>query len=328
MKNKPIKKRKLTCDDIKSIVEFKTFLIVTILALIGIVCIFLEMFIFSKHPDSIARGIFSSLGITFITSSTISLIMEIFLRLDIVDFMSERMLAVMPEKIKGNTGVNEFYADRKRIDFKEYIDNAEDFIKIIGISSNDILASANMPIIKRKLCSNSNFNIQILLLAPWSVSSEIRSAAKTYKTHNEGIIKTQSVIMDLCNLISNMKLNGFDTSRLSLKLYDDIPSLSMVIDSKSAIVAPFMVVEQGGSSPYFVAQNINVQNNVYKLYCDHFDSIWEHAVSIDETTSFEKIYREQILRDEQRIHNNPNTYANWVLSVNNISIGGDTNNEV
>ena len=316
-----MKKRKITWNDIKRIVEFKTFFIVVFLALLGIVCLCAEYFVFSAHPDSVLRGTFSSLGITFITSSTVSLIMEIFLRLDIVDFMSERMLAVMPEKIKGNTGVAEFYADRKRIDFKEYIKSATGFLKIIGISANDILASANMPIIKEKLRNDKDFRIEILLLTPWSVCAEIRSAAKTYKSHNEGIIKTQAVIMDIINLVKNMDMDGMDTSRITLKLYDDIPSLSMVIDSGSAIVAPFMVVQQGGSSPYYIARNIDVKNNIYDLYCEHFDAIWEKAVEITEQTSFEEIYKNQQERDEKRIRNNPDTYSKWVLSVNNINVG-------
>lgn len=321
-----MKKRKLTWDDIKKIVEFKTLIIVIALSVLGVVFFFIEYYVFSKFPNSVLRGTFSSLGITFITSSTVSLIMEIFLRLDIVDFMSERMLAVMPEEIKGNTGVCEFHSDRKRIDFKEHIINADGFLKIIGVSANDILASANLPIIKEKLKQNPQFRIEILLLTPWSVCAEIRSAAKTYKSHNEGIVKTQAVIMDICNLVKNMQLDGMDTSCIQLRLYDDIPSLSMVIDNQKAIVAPFMVVQQGGSSPYYIARNINVKNNIYDLYCEHFDSVWENAVEITEKTSFEDIYTSQQKRDEKRIHNNPNTYSKWVLSINNINIGGNDQN--
>lgn len=312
------KKRKLNWNDIKRIVEFKTFYLIVILLLIGTLCLFLEYNVFSQNKESVFNGIFSSLGITFITSSTVSIIMEIFMRLDIVDFMSERMLNIMPEDIKGNTGVSGFYLDRKRIDFKKTWIEANDFMKIIGVSSNDILAAANLPIIKSKLESNKDFRIEILLLAPWSFTAGTRSNAKVYKTRNEGIIKTHAVIMDLQNFFENIKLEGIDTSRLSLRLYDDIPSLSMIIDKEFAIVAPFMVVEQGGSSPYYVVKNLELSDCLYQLYCDHFDAIWDTAVVIDEETDLGEIYKQQKIKDELMLRNIPDEYEEWILEINGI----------
>lgn len=312
-----MKRRKLNWDDLKRIIELKTFYLVIVLTILGILFLCLDYFVCQKYPDSIFAGTLSALGITFITSSTVSLLMEIFLRLDLVDFMTERMLLLMPEEIKGNTGVIEFNKDRKSIDFKEYLINVQDYIKIMGVSSNDILASANMPIIKKKLIENPNFNIQILLLCPWSVTAEIRSTAKTYRTHNEGIAKTQAVILDICNLIKNMKADGLDVSRISLRLYDDIPSLSLVIDSEFAIVAPFMVVEQGGSSPYYIVRKLDIPNGIYDLYRDHFDTVWQKAIDVDDETSLDDIYSEQKNRDLKRVQNNPENYSDWVLSLNN-----------
>lgn len=312
------KKRKLNWTDIKRIVEFKTFYVIIILLLIGLLCLFLEYNIFKKNADSVFAGTFSSLGITFITSSTVSIIMEIFMRLDIVDFMSERMLNMMPENIKGNTGVGGFYLDRKRIDFKKTWIDANDFMKIIGVSANDILAAANLPIIKSKLESNKDFHIEILLLAPWSFTSGTRSKAKIYKTKNEGIIKTHAVIMDLQNFFETIKSAGIDVSRVSLKLYDDIPSLSMIIDKEFAIVAPFMVVEQGGSSPYYIVRNLETRDCLYQLYCDHFDAIWATAVEIDQDTNLGEIYKKQKTKDMLMLYNIPDEYEDWILEINGV----------
>lgn len=314
-----MKKRKLEWLDLKQIVEFKTFFVVVSLIVLGIACLIIDYIIAKKSPDAMIVGSFSDLGISFITSATVSLVMEIFLRIDIVDFMTEKMLAVLPGDIKGNTGVSEFQRDRKSIDFKENIEKSRDFLRIIGVSANDILASANMPLIKKKLIENPKFEIQILLLAPWSSTAEIRSSAKTYKTHNEGIVKTQAVILDICNLKESLKVDGESiSSRLSLKLYDDIPSLSMVIDSKSAIVAPFMVVEQGGSSPYYIAERTDTPNAIYHLYLEHFEYIWNKSIEVDSSVDFNGIYQVQKDKDTERIANNPKTYVEWVLSLNNI----------
>ena len=321
-----MKKRKMNWEDIKRIVEFKTFFVVVFLAITGVFFLLLDYFIFKNKEDSLFRGTFSDLGITFITSSTVSLIMEIFLRIDIVDFMTERMLRVMPENIKGNTGVSEFYKDRKRIDFKEYINNSKGFLKIIGVSSNDILASANMPIIKKKIIDNPEFKIQILLLSPWSYTAEIRSSAKTYRTHYEGIVKTQAVILDICNLLENLKTDGIEVEqKIELRLYDDIPSLSLVIDERSAIVAPFMVVEQGGSSPYYIAKKLEIEDGIYDLYCDHFDTIWDKATIVNSETSLDDIYMAQKAKDLERVEDNPDSYSDWILSLNNVGVNRRNN---
>lgn len=311
-------RRKLKWNDIKRIIELKTFYIVLTLFLVGVICLILEYVFLAKNANFSSKGIFSSLGITFITSSTVSLIMEIFLRFDIVDFMSKRILSVMPEDISGNTGVQEFYLDRKRVDFREKWDRSVSFMKIIGISANDVLASANLPLIKKKLEGDKDFFIQILLLCPWSITAEIRANASVYKTKHECINRTHAVIMDIENFCENIKEHGIDSSRVSLKLYDDIPSLSMVIDKNSAIVAPFMVVEQGGSSPYYIAKNIDTEKCLYGTYCDHFNTIWENATCVNSEVVFDSIYIDQKDKDKIRIDSIPDKYNDWVLSINKV----------
>ena len=232
--------------------------------------------------------------------------------------MTDRLVSVLPKAIKENTGVREFHRDRKNIDFKTFWLESKEFLKIIGVSSNDILASANFPLIKKKLKESSTFYVQILLLAPWSFTAEIRSTAKVYKSHNEGILKTYTVITDLRNLFENLSNEKIDLDRIQLKLYDDIPSLSMVIDAKSAIVAPFMVVEFGGSSPYYIADNIDVEDSLYKLYLDHFDTIWETATQIKEDTDLNVIYNQQIEKDIDIVTSFPKDYSSWVVSVNSV----------
>lgn len=313
-----MKKRRLEWNDIKSVVQFKTFYIVVTLVLIGIVLILVDRYYYMDRTDALFKGILTSLGITFITSSTVSIIMEVFLRLDIVDFMSERMIRVLPSSIKGNTGVREFHRDRKNIDFKMFWSESKDFIKIIGVSSNDILASANFPIIKQKLKENDSFTVQVLLLAPWSFTAEVRATAKVYKSHNEGILKTYTVITELRNFFEHLRNENINPDRILLRLYDDIPSLSMVIDAKSAIVAPFMVVEFGGSSPYFIADNIDIDNSLYNMYIDHFDTIWNASIDIKEDTNLNDIYNQQIEKDMEIITKFPKSYNDWVVSVNTV----------
>lgn len=310
------KKKKWTWKQIKQIIELKTFYIIVLLVLLGTVFLMLDWIGLGK--GLIYDGVFSALGITFITSSTVSLIMEIFLRFDIVDFMGEKLLSVMPESISGNTGVTEFYMDRKRIDFKKKWESSKDFMKIIGVSANDILASANFPLIKEKLESDKEFYVQILLLCPWSITAKIRSGANVYKTKYEAVVKTHSVIMDIENFYEILKDTGIKKERFELRLFDDIPSLSMIIDADTAIVAPFMVIEHGGSSPYYVVDNIQTNNCLYETYCNHFDAIWQTAHKIDNFTLMESVYEHQIDRDNKRIKELPRNYDKWLLEINRV----------
>lgn len=315
------KKGNLGWKEVKQIIEFKTFYIVILLILVGVILLFVDYLLIDEKI--MFQGVLSALGITFITSSTVSIVMEVFLKFDIVDFMSEKLLSIVPEEIIGNAGVSEFYLDRKRINFKSVWDNSKGFLKIIGVSSNDILASANFPLIRKKLEEDKNFSIQILLLCPWSITAEIRAAAKIYKTKYEAIVKINSVIMDIQNFFEILKEDGVDLKRFELRVFDDIPSLSMIIDERVAIVTPFVVVEQGGSSPYFIVNNAETSDCLYRLYSEHFYFIWENAYKIDEFTSIDDIYNQQIIKDQKRVNELPQNYDEWMLKINKVKKRGE-----
>lgn len=310
-------KRKITYKDLKKIVQFKTFYIIVLLLLIGVIFLLINFSLGKYDGQSTLKGILCSLGITFITSSIVSLLMEVYLRLDIVDFMSEKMLSVMPDSIRGNSGIIEFNSDRKLIDFKEKWKKTDTFMKIIGVSANDILASANFSLIKKRLEEDKDFFIQILLLCPWSITAGIRSEASIYRTKHESIMKTHTVMMDIETFWET--IGDFGSSRIELKLYDNIPSLSMIIDKNNAIVAPFMEIEQGGSSPYYIANNIETNNCLYNLYLNHFDTIWKNAHNVEKGTQLNDLYLQQREKDKYRVNNLPENYDNWIITVNKIT---------
>lgn len=124
-----MKKRKLEGKDIKLIVEFKTFYV----ALVFIGIILLLGYIFKKTTG----GIFNGLGITFLTSSEISIISEVFMKMELIDFMTQKILNVMPEEIKNDVGIKKFRLDRKNIDFKDFWENANGIIKVIGVTKGE-----------------------------------------------------------------------------------------------------------------------------------------------------------------------------------------------
>lgn len=313
-----MKKKKFEWKDIKQILEFKTFYFALIFVLVGIIFLLLS-YIGSEIFGQALKEIFLSLGITFLTSATISIISEVFMKMDLIDFMSQKMKSAIPEEFKNNIGVKEFQLDRKNIDFKEFWKTISGNVKIIGVSSNDILASANFPLIRQRLHEDKELTIQILLLSPWSFTARTRASAKGYQTKYEGITKTHAVIHDILEFNESRQDNEKGKNRLQLRLYDDIPSLSMVIRKECAIVAPFMVIEIGGSSPYYIVMKNEFQNNsLYDGYVEHFDTIWTSATPIDTNTDLNRVYQEQHNKDMSIINEFPEKYDNWLLSINHV----------
>lgn len=318
-----MKKRKLGWEDIKQIVEFKTFYFALIFAFIGIILLLLGYIAVDIFGQT-ASEVFNDLGITFLTSATISIISEVFMKMDLIDFTTQKILSVMPEEIKNDVGIKEFRLDRKNIDFKDFWKNASGTVKIIGVSSNDVLASANFPLIKQRLLENNDLIIQVLLLAPWSFTAITRSTAKGYHTKYEGIAKTHAVIHDILDFNNswNSKENG--NSRFQLRLYDDIPSLSMVIGAEYAIVAPFMVIEIGGSSPYYIAmKNEFHDSSLYNSYVKHFDTIWTTAMAVDTDSNINDLYVNQRKKDLSIVQDIPESYEKWLITINRV--GGNKN---
>lgn len=304
-----MKKRKLSWSDVKKVVEFKTFLLVVFFSIIGMLCIALA---FTPMPKTV-QDIFSAIGITFLTSATVSVVMEIFMRTDIVDFMSERMLSVMPAEIKGNTGVSIFKRDRSKVNFQDFLLAAVDYAKIIGVSANDILAPTNIIKLKEVLNSRPMFYVQVLLLSPWSITANIRSQACVYRTRLESISKTWAVIKDVLHLRGG--LLEPDKQRVELRLYNDIPTLSMVIDARQALIAPFMAISQGGASPYFIALDSSLNSSVYPVYKANFDAIWDRAERVDSMDDLESVFKKQLEHDSKLMASIPTDYNDWLLSL-------------
>ena len=84
-----MKKKKFAWKDIKQILEFKTFYFPSIFVLVRIIFLLLS-YIGSEIFGQALKEIFLSLGITFLTSATISIISEVFMKMDLIDFMSQK----------------------------------------------------------------------------------------------------------------------------------------------------------------------------------------------------------------------------------------------
>lgn len=305
-------KRKIKWEDIKEIIEFKAFYFALVFAFTGVIFLLLGYIM-----NGVANDIFTALGITFLTSSTISIISEVFMKMDLIDFMSQKMISVMPLELKNDVGIKEFHSDRKNIDFKDFWKKANGMVKIIGVSSNDVLASANFPLIKQRLMEEPELSVQVLLLSPWSFTAATRATAKGYQTQYEGIVKTHAVIQDILEFNNSWMIQRKHDSRLELRLYDDIPSLSMVIGSDYAIVAPFMVIEIGGSSPYYIVEkNTYQRGNLYDTYVEHFDTIWNTAKPVEADSDLNDLYMKQHKKDLDVVQNIPDCYDEWLLSIN------------
>lgn len=84
------------------------------------------------------------------------------------------------------------------------------------------------------------------------------------------------------------------------------------------LVAPFMVIEIGGSSPYYIAKKNDFHNNLYDAYVEHFDTVWDTATLVDVNSDINEIYQNQHNKDSLTLQTIPENYDKWLLSINHI----------
>ncbi len=304
---------KLSWNDVKSIVSFKTFYLVIILALIGTVFILLEIILNPYLADTSWKGVLAAFGITFLTSSTVSLLFEIYLRLDIVDFISERVIKSLPIEQNSNSGFIRFDRDRTALNFTSIWKESSDFLRIIGFSANDILSPSNTPLLLRKLTDNPSFFLKVLIINPWSIMASRRAEASAYKTPNEFIRRVWSIFLETLDTSKQLNAEGIHRSRYEVRIYDDIPTLSMIIDKNTAVVTPIISTSLGGASPYYVVNDTRTSDCAYREYVKHFEYIWSSAEDIN-GINIKELYDITLIRETVRTEEMPKNLDDWLTT--------------
>ncbi|OLE55405.1 MAG: hypothetical protein AUG51_02810 [Acidobacteria bacterium 13_1_20CM_3_53_8] len=315
----PTKRRLPSLEDLKKVVTFKTFYLIIVVALIGIVLILIDALIFPytpTSPPSPFKGIFLALGATLLTTSTVSLLFELFMRLDVVDFMTTKVTSVLPPNLTVESsfsaaGLVEFQVNRTSLDFSSIAQNAPGYLKIIGFNANDILSPPNIYFVTERLKTEREFSVKILIINPWSLMAQRRSEAKCYKSQPEFLRSVWSVYQFLHDLCEKLRTEKVGPARFDVRLYDTIPSLSMIIDSYRAMVTPILNIRTGGASPFFIVDKKLNPECPYEQYQGHFDDLWKNADPITDI-NFDSFYRLTIQRESVRVTDLPSSFKEWL----------------
>lgn len=304
--------------DLIRILSFKTFYLIVVVALIGISLILLDRVVFPPSTESTYvspwRGVLLALGATFLTSSTVSLLFELFLRLDLVDFISAKILSSMPstsvDAVFYQSGLSSFENSRAALSFDTLAKSAIGYIKIIGFSANDIFSPHTTHIIQERLATEREFFIQVLIINPWSIMAQRRAEASVYPTENKFFGQVWAAFRHARDFVSELRNRGITESHAEARLYDAIPSVSMIIDGSKALITPIISTKTGGSSPCFIIEKTSSDKSPYSYYEEHFDSLWKNAQIINET-NMNDLYKKTLEKELQRVKNLPSNFKDW-----------------
>ncbi len=305
--------------DLLQIVSFKTFYLILIVALLGIALILLDRVIFPPSLDpanqtSPWRGILLALGATFLTSSTVSIFFELFLRLDIVDFISSKILNSLPstsvDTVFYQSGLSSFENSRASLSFDSLAKGASGYLKIIGFSANDIFSAHTTHIISERLKTEREFYVKVLIINPWSIMAQRRAEAIAYPAEKKFFGQVWAAFTHSRDVFAELKATGIDESHAEARLYDVIPSVSMIIDSSKALVTPLVSTKTGGSSPCFIVKRTSSDKSPYSYYEKHFDWIWNNAQKIADK-NLDDLYKSTIEKELERVNNLPSTFKDW-----------------
>lgn len=309
-----------TWKDLLQVVSFKTFYLILLVALIGIALILLDRIIYPSTVDapnqtpSPWRGVLLALGATFLTSSTVSLFFELFLRLDVVDFISSRILSSLPstavDTVFYQSGLSSFESNRASLSFDSLAKSASGYLKIIGFSANDIFSPHTTHIIVERLKAEREFYVQILIINPWSIMAKRRAEAIVYPNENKFFKQVWSAFNHARDIFNELKSSGLTASHIEGRLYDAIPSVSMIIDDSKALVTPIVSTRTGGSSPCFIVKKTASDKSPYSYYEKHFDVLWASAQTIIDK-NLDDLYKLTVQEELKRIKSLPSNLKDW-----------------
>lgn len=291
----------------------KTTLFLIIVALVGTIIMLADAVYFPASSTSPGRGVLLALGATLVTSSTISIVSEMFLRSEIIRIVADKVVSILPiERHFRLAGLDQFGENREELDFSKIWRSASGYLYVIGLSANDILSPQYMPQAIKRLTSEREFSVRVLLINPWSTSAGVRASAPCYDSQAEFLRRVWAILQEMRDTSRALQARG-SGAQLEVRLYDQVPSLSMIIDDKHAVVTPIGVSRQGGISPFFVFRNNVAERGAYSVYRRHFDAVWDDALALRD--GFTSIFAQSRSASLAFVQNMPSTLEEWIARV-------------
>ncbi|MEK6751165.1 MAG: hypothetical protein AABZ00_02775 [Chloroflexota bacterium] len=263
----------------KSKLSLAVQIIIFILGVLGV-----SWWYFFDQTNKMGGDLFLSLGSTFIATSLLMYINQIMgikniedqLR-DIQEEIKKQILeiqnnSVLLKKFIEN-GVVDFWIERRQIEnnmWNTFTENVRDEVWLFGVAEYGYAVDQTFAeILKRS--TDRGCNYKILLLDESSIH------AKNWDEPDPSIVssKIRSATHRFQELMGKYDDNK---GKIELRVYDDIPSMSIVKADDEMLVTLFIPSLQRDNSPTFRVKAIH--NGMFSHYEKHFSNIWGKAKPI------------------------------------------------
>jgi len=272
--------------DVRKVVEFKTFYLALVLVLLGTVLLLAEVRVSAWLPA--LKGVSQGLGLTLVTSATVSVLTESFLRLDIIELVAGRLRDINQQLLLDNGQGNHpelerFLHCRNDLDFNGIVKEAHNEVLICGVSANDVLSVQLLHTIEDLMRQRAALRFRIVLLNPWSVGAALRAGHPAYKRtrqFHEKCAANLNALLDFQDRVSQLP----GTSRFEVRLTHATPSTSTVITEQRVVLTPLLTVITGGRAPTLIFRRDAGAGGTVGLLLQEFEAQWATAFAVSRAT--------------------------------------------
>lgn len=258
----------------------KVFILFVILSLLGITFMVLALYPFA---NSVFGTILLNLGVTLLTSGTISVLFEVSARREASNEIMEKVstiLTPLPPTIIA-------WDNRNLLSFQNLIENSGQRLDLMGLTLPDITEQGLLPLCFAAI-QNRGTKFRILLLNPNSEAAKVRARYPQYD-YAEAIFEvSRSSILRLHKFSSQLKARGVDQEKFDFRLYNELP-LCLTITDSSLILSVYILDVIGQHAPYLEFKGQDYSSRFCVSLRDHFDSIWNSSIRITSMTDNEII---------------------------------------
>jgi hypothetical protein len=254
-----------------NIVRSKVVILFVILLLLGITLMVLGLYPFA---NTISGTILLNLGVTFLTSGTVSLLFEISARKETGNELIMKVASILSPLPQNIVLAN----NRNNIQFQGIITTAGKQLDLMGLTLPDITEQGLLPLYLDAI-ENNGTCFRILLLNPNSSTAKIRAEYPLYNLAESIFEVSRSSILRLHRFSSQLKAKGIDESRFDVRLYNELP-LCITITDHSLILSVYIVDVIGQHAPYIEFKGDAYSSKFCISLREHFEKVWSTSQSI------------------------------------------------
>lgn len=238
--------------------------------------------IITKPTNQVFGDLFLSLGSTLIATSLLSLLYQNLGVKNLADHLREIQVDIKEQmiEIQNNSvllkkfvenGVIDFWIERRQIEnnmWNVFTQDARDEVWLFGVAEYGYAVdNAFADILKEATSRGCSYKILLL-----DASS---SHAKDWDEQDKSDIVPSKIRAATRKFQEMIDKNDDNKGKIELRVYDDIPSMSIVKNDDEMLITLFIPTLRRDNSPTFRVKDIH--NGMFSHYEKHFFNIWSRA---------------------------------------------------